>query len=311
MESVKRKKKRVGTLFSVPVIVSILVLSAVILLTIFAGQISSYDPEAVNMTDSLQSPSLHHLLGTDNIGRDQFTRLLFGARTTLTNALLVVMLSAVIGIPLGLLCGYYGGWIDLIIMKLWDCILAFPALLLAFLLVAALGRSSYNAVIAIGIVYIPMISKLSRTCTMTEKTKPYVEAAKTLGYSGARIVFIHIFPNCVSTLLAELTLDVGYAIMSLASLSFLGLGVQLPKSDWGSMLQEGMALLLKSPILALAPGIAIVLSVVSLNVLSDGIQMYLDPEQRKLPKFKKRKAKAQSEPAVQGSWNAADVGGKV
>jgi peptide/nickel transport system permease protein len=204
---------------------------------------------------------------------------------------MVVLISVVVGIPLGLICGYYGGWLDTVIMRLWDCILAFPALLLAFILVAALGQGSQNAVIAIGIVYIPMISKLSRACAMTEKTKPYVEAAKTFGYSGARIIFGHILPNCVATLLAELTLDVGYAIMALASLSFLGLGVQLPKSDWGTMLQEGMTLLLKNPVLALAPGIAIILSVVSLNVLSDGIQMYLDPEQRKLPDFRKLRKK--------------------
>jgi len=287
IKTILKKNKAISALFTPVVIISIVIFSLILLSSLFAPIVSSYDPEKVDLSIALEKPSQNHLLGTDSMGRDQFTRLLYGARTTLTNAFLVVLISIVVGIPLGLICGYYGGWIDTLIMRVWDCILAFPALLLAFILVAAFGRGSYNAVLAIGIVYIPMISKLARTLAMTEKTKAYVEASKTFGYSGARIIFLHILPNCVSTLLAELTLDIGYAITALASLSFLGLGVQLPKSDWGSMLQQGFGVLFNRPVLALAPGISIILCVVSLNVLSDGIQMYLDPDQRKLPSFKK------------------------
>jgi peptide/nickel transport system permease protein len=239
----------------------------------------------------LQTPSAQRWLGTDNLGRDQFTRLLYGGRTTLINAFLAVLISVVVGIPLGLMCGYYGGKIDNAVMRVWDFILSFPTLLMAFIFVAAFGRGSWNAVIAIGVVYIPMISKLSRSMTITERTKPYVEACVTFDYSDARIIFLHILPNCLATLLAELTLDIGMAIIALASLSFLGLGVQMPQSDWGAMLQEGMAIILKAPYLALGPTIVIVLTTVSLNVVSDGIQMYLDPEQRKLLTFKKFRAK--------------------
>lgn len=285
------KKKSNGKLFTVPVTIGILILILVLFGVILGPLLISTDPNAVDMGNILQPPGKEHWLGTDSVGRDQFTRLLYGGRTTLLNALLAVAISVVVGVPLGLICGYYGGLIDTIIMRIWDCILAFPALLLAFIMVAALGRSSYNAVFAIGIVYIPMISKLARSMAMTERTKAYVEACKTFGYSGARIIFIHIFPNCITTLLAELTLDVGTATMSLASLSFLGLGVQMPQSDWGTMLQEGMAVILKAPYLIIGPAIVIIFTSVSLNVVSDGIQMYLDPDQRKLPSFEKYRKK--------------------
>ncbi|MBQ3584972.1 MAG: ABC transporter permease [Lachnospiraceae bacterium] len=286
-----KKKKKNGKLFTIPMIICTAILIIVLAGTLLAPFITKYNPDKVDILKAFEKPSASHLLGTDNLGRDEFTRLLYGGRTTMINALIAVMISVVIGIPLGLLCGYYGGLLDTLIMRLWDCILAFPALLLAFILVAAFGKGSYNAVIAIGIVYIPMISKLARSMAITEKTKAYVEACKTFGYSGARIIFVHILPNCVATLLAELTLDFGTAVMSLASLSFLGLGVQLPKSDWGAMLQEGMAVILKEPTLIMYPAIIIVLTVVSLNVVSDSIQMYLDPEQRKLPTFKQYRRK--------------------
>ena len=279
-------KKKNGKLFTIPMIICTVILILVVAGTLFAPLITKYNPDKGSIINAFEKQGAKHLLGTDNLGRDEFTRLLYGGRTTLVNALLAVMISVIIGIPLGLLCGYYGGILDNIIMRLWDCILAFPPLLLAFILVAAFGRGSYNAVIAIGIVYIPMISKLSRSMAMTEKTKAYVEACKTFGYSGARIIFVHILPNCIATLLAELTLDFGTAIMSLASLSFLGLGVQLPKSDWGAMLQEGMAMVLKEPTIIMYPALIIVLTVVALNVVSDSIQMYLDPDQRRLPSFK-------------------------
>jgi peptide/nickel transport system permease protein len=156
---------------------------------------------------------------------------------------------------------------------------------LGFIFVVAFGRGSESSVLALGIAYIPMISRLSRNLAMTEKTKDYVAAAKSLAYSDARIVFLHILPNCLSTLFAELTVDIGYAIITLASLSFLGLGVQAPQSDWGMMLQEGLIVVRQSPRQTLIPCAAIILTVVSLNVLSDGIHRYLDPEQRKLPSF--------------------------
>lgn len=286
-----KKSKGVGTFFTVPVIIAILILGLIAISSIFAPLITTYDPVAVDMGNALAGFSAEHILGTDAVGRDQFTRLLYGARTSLLNAFLVICISIAVGVPLGLICGYYRGKVDAVIMKLWDFILSFPSLLLAFVLVAAFGRGASKAVIATGIIYIPMLSKLTRSICMTEKKKVYVEACKSLGYFDMRILFGHILKNCIPMLMAEITLDFGYAIMSLASLSFLGLGVQAPTADWGSMLEEGLQYLLQRPLSAMIPAIAIVITITCVNILADGIQMYLDPDQRKLPSFKKLERK--------------------
>ena len=283
----RKKKNNIGTLFTVPMIISVAVIVIIIIASILAPIIGRYDPDALNLGQALLGPSGEHLFGTDQVGRDIFTRLMFGSRTTLLSALLVVLISIVIGIPLGVICGYYGGKLDNIIMRIEDVILAFPALLLAFLLVASFGKGIANAIIALGIVYVPMLSRLTRSLTMVEKNKTYVEAARSIGFSDVRIIFRHILPNCIPTLIAQLTLDIGYAILDLAAMSFLGLGVQPPTSDWGAMLEEGRQYIQTNPALVLAPGLAIIITVVAFNVLSDNIQMYLDPTQRKLPPFKK------------------------
>ena len=224
----KGRKKDIGTLFTIPMIVSVAVIVIIILASILAPILGAYDPDALNLGQSLLGPSGEHIFGTDQVGRDIFTRLMYGARTTLLSALLVVVISIIVGIPLGVLCGYYGGKLDNIIMRIEDVILAFPALLLAFLLVASFGKGITNAIIALGIVYVPMLSRLTRSLTMVEKNKTYVEAARSIGFSDIRIIFRHILPNCVPTLIAQLTLDIGYAILDLAAMSFLGLGVQPP-----------------------------------------------------------------------------------
>ncbi|MGN0152547.1 MAG: ABC transporter permease [Wujia sp.] len=282
-----KKKKSTGTLFTIPFILSAIILIIFILMNIFAPLISPYSPEAINAADVRQAPSLVHLLGTDNVGHDAFSRLLYGGRKTVTNALIAVVISAILGIPTGMLCGYYGGKLDNVIMRILDVLLAFPSLLLALLFVAVFGSGSSSAVIALGIVYMPLLARLARSCVMTEKTKVYVEAARSLGYSDTRIIFSQILPNCISTYLAELTLDIGYAILDLAALSFMGLGVQPPQSDWGTMLKDGFPFITTLPWLSFAPSIAIVLIVVALNTISDQIQMYLDVDQRKLPSFRR------------------------
>jgi peptide/nickel transport system permease protein len=193
----------------------------------------------------------------------------------------------ILGIPVGLLSGYFGGWLDTLFMRACDIIVAFPSLLLAFVFVASFGRGLGNAVLALGIIYVPMLSKLTRSLVLVEKEKVYVEACHSIGYGSMRIMFGHILPNCVSTIAVQVTLDVGYAILDLASMSFLGLGIQPPMSDWGAMLEDGRIFLNSNTFLALAPGIAIVVTVVAINVFSDGVQAYLDPSQRKLPSIKK------------------------
>ena len=289
-----RSKKQEGVLFTVPMILSVAVLALLVLCCIFAPVISPYSPTEQNLADSLALPSFRHLLGADRVGRDLLTRLFYGGRTTLLSAVGVVALSVVIGVPLGLISGYYGGLADTIIGRICDVVLSFPSLLLAFVLVAGFGRGMFSAVVALGIVYVPMLTRLVRSLTLVEKNKTYVEAATSIGYSDSRIMFRHILPNCVSTISVQITLDLAYAILDMASLSFLGLGVQPPTADWGAMLDEGRNFLLQNPFLALAPGIAIIITVVSLNICSDGLHQYFEPVQRKLPSFKKvekRKAK--------------------
>lgn len=290
-----KKKKQVGKLFTVPVIISGAIMAFVLFVIIFAPLLAPYDPEAIDMMNVYSGSTAQHWLGTDYMGRDILSRLIIGSRTTLLNAFLVVLISVVIGIPCGMIGGYFGGWFDTIYMRICDIILSFPSLLLAFVLVAVLGRGAMNAIIATGIIYIPMISKLARSLVMTEKSKVYVDACKTMGYSSARIIFFHILPNCVGVLLAELTLDIGVAISSLASLSFVGLGVQAPQSDWGVMLRDQKDIIYMKPLQALSPGIAIVVTITALNVLSDGIQMYLDPQQRRLPTVKEFRKKEKKE----------------
>lgn len=291
----RRKKRKGGVFFTPSMILALAVLVVILLCCVFAPVVAPYSPTAQNTAHSLAGPSAEHLLGADKLGRDLFTRLLYGGRITLTAAVGVVALSALIGIPLGLLSGYYGKKVDAIIGRVCDVLLAFPSLLLAFVFVAAFGKGIRNSIIALGIVYVPMLTRLVRSLTLVEKNKTYVEAATSIGYSDKRIMFRHILPNCMSTVTVQVTLDMAYAILDLAALSFLGLGVQPPTADWGAMLEEGRNFLLQNPMLALCPGIAIVIIVVALNIFSDGLHQYFEPIQRKLPSFKQAEKKARRE----------------
>lgn len=288
-----RKKDRynAGNFFTPSICVSLAILVIVVLAVTFANVLAPYNPDEIDITSILKDPSLKHLLGTDKAGRDIFSRLLYGGRTSLLGALGIVGVSIVIGVPLGLISGYRGGKADTVIMRICDVIISFPALLLAFVFVAAFGRSLVNAVLALGIFYIPMLAKLTRSLVLVEKNKIYVEAAKGVGYSDWNILYIQILPNCIPTLLVQLTLDVGAAILDLAAMSFLGLGVQPPTADWGVMLEESRSFVTSKPVMALVPGIAIIVVVVALNVFSDGVQGYLDHSRRPLPSVKKFKKK--------------------
>lgn len=296
-----KKRKRIRSFFSPAVIVAVMILAIVIGGAILANVLAPYDPNAISLGEALQGPSLTHWLGTDPTGRDIFSRLLFGGRTTLLSAVAIVAFAMLFGIPLGLFAGYYGGWFDKVTQRICDVIIAFPSLLLAFVFVAAFGRSLINSIIAIGIIYIPMTAKLTRSLTLTEKNKTYVEAGRTIGYSRPRILFTEILPNCVAPLTAQLTLDIGYAVLDLAAMSFLGLGVQPPTADWGAMLEEGQQLLFLHPMGAVAPGIAIALTVIAINLISDGVLRYIDPAQRRLPRLRKKRLEAM----VKSSMGAA------
>jgi peptide/nickel transport system permease protein len=261
----------------------------VILIALFADKIATHDPNKLDITSMLKAPSAEHILGTDKTGRDLFSRLVIGSRVTILSAFGVVLIAAVVGIPFGMIAGYFGGFIDKLLMRISDVILSFPSLLLAFLFVAAFGRGVTNAVFALGIVYIPMLAKLARSLVLVEKNKVYVEAAHSVGFSNLTILATQILPNCIATLIVQMTLDIGYAILDLAAMSFLGLGVQPPTADWGAMLEDGRIVITTSPLVALAPGIMIIITVVALNIFGDGVRAFLDPAQRKLPSRRKFK----------------------
>jgi len=276
-------------------VISLGIIVGVLLTVVFANHFAPFDPNKVDITQTLLPPSFNHLLGTDNAGRDFFSRLLYGGRLTLLAAFGVTGIATVIGVPLGLFCGYYGGLLDNIVMRIWDINLAFPTLLLAFIFVACFGCNIGNVVLALSIIFLPLTTRFSRSLVLVEKNKTYVEAAKVLGYTNRRIIFRHIFPNCIQSIAVYLTMLLANAILDLAALSFLGLGVQPPTADWGAMLEENKQYLLTSPLLAIAPGLMIILVIVSINILSDGLNMYWDPKQRKLPKSLARSLKNRKE----------------
>ena len=288
----KERKSDNGTFFTIPVIISGIVLLLILFGAVFAKFIAPYNPEANDYSAALaRAFTQGHLLGTDKLGRDLWSRLLCGAQTSIINAILIVVFEVVVGVPIGMICGYYGGKLDNIVMRVWDIVCSVPSLLLAFVLVAAFGKGTYSGVIAIGIVYTPLTAKLSRSLIMTEKSAVYVEACKSLGYSDARIMFAQILPNIVTTMVAQFTLDIGSAITAMATLSYLGIGVQAPGADWGTLLKDGMSMLYLNPVLLVAPTIAIMITAIAINIFSDGIQSYIDPGQRKMPTFKQYRKK--------------------
>ncbi len=289
----KSKKLNVGTLFTPKFIISGSIILIIMFVSLFYKFLMPYDPTEVDSKSIfLPAFSKGHILGTDKIGRDLLSRLIYGGHISIVNAFLIVAFEAVIGVPIGLFCGYVGGKLDNLVMRLWDILCSLPALLLAFILVASFGKGFLTGVFAIGIAFIPLTAKLARSLILTEKKAVYVEACKSMGYSDARIIFKHILPNITTTMIAQFTLDLGAAIVSMATLSYLGLGVQPPDPDWGTLLENGMENIYQNPILLIAPTITIVLTAVSVNILSDAIQEYIDPMQRKMPTFKQYEKKA-------------------
>ena len=261
-------------------IVGLLILLPIVIATVAPWILTALHPNAQNLSASLQFPDGEHLLGTDKLGRDVWARIVYGAQPTLLGAVVVVLISGVIGIPLGLVAGYYGGRVDTLIMRVLDALLAFPALLLAILVVATFGRGLGTVVVALGVIYVPAMARLIRSVTMVQRTLTYVDAARALGFSDARILFRHILPNLVAVVVVQSTIDLAYAILDIAALSFLGLGQQPPDPDWGSMLSDGRAYLLQNAWPALSAGFSIMLAVISFNLVGDGLRSQLDPRER-------------------------------
>ena len=261
-------------------IVGLLILFPIVIATVAPWILTGLHPNAQNLSASLQFPDGEHLLGTDKLGRDVWARIVYGAQPTLLGAVVVVLISGVIGIPLGLVAGYYGGRVDALIMRILDALLSFPALLLAILVVATFGRGLGTVVVALGVIYVPAMARLIRSVTMVQRTLTYVDACRALGFSDARILFRHILPNLVAVVVVQSTIDLAYAILDIAALSFLGLGQQPPDPDWGSMLSDGRAYLLQNAWPALSAGFSIMLAVISFNLVGDGLRSQLDPRER-------------------------------
>ena len=256
---------------------SIILLILIVVSALFAPLITPYHPLEIQKGKQFLPPSLTHYFGTDEFGRDVFSRTLYAGRISLLAGFVVVILSAIIGVPLGLISGYYGKIIDTLIMRTMDSLLAFPALLLALSIVAVLGPSSVNAMIAVSIVSIPNFSRISRAAILTEKGKDYVEASVSIGASHKRIIFYSILPNCVGPILVQITIAVAFAILVEAALSFLGLGTQPPEASWGAMLFSGRGYLRQAWWYAFFPGLFITLMILTLNIISEVVRDKLDP----------------------------------
>ena len=271
-----RALKRV--LFNKKAIVGGILLFLIALSAIFAPFISPYDPIEQNMRNRLQPPSREHPLGTDNFGRDILSRILYGGRISLRIGFISVGIAIFFGCSLGILSGFYGGWVDSVIMRFIDIMLALPGFLLALAIVAALGATINNVMIAVGISYIPVFARLMRSAVLSVIEKDYVSAARGIGGNDFQIIFKHIVPNSINPIVVQATLAMAGSILSAAGLSFLGLGAQPPTPEWGSMIASTRQFIRLSHYPVTFSGIAIVVTVLSLNLFGDGLRDALDPK---------------------------------
>ena len=248
---------------------------------LFANYFASHDPLAFSPPTRLQGPSAEHWLGTDQFGRDTFSRILYGGRTSLAVAGLSVLFAGSLGTLLGMLAGYYRGWLELVIMRLTDILLAFPAILLAIALLAFFGGGFTNLVLAISIIYTGPFVRVARAAVLSVREELFVEANRALGAQDWRVLLLAVLPNAAAPLLIELSLRLAYAILAEAALSFLGLGTQPPAPSWGQMIADNRRFMALSAWASLAPGFAIMLAVLGFNLLGDGLRDVLDPRLRR------------------------------
>lgn len=259
----------------------LVILLSVVILAVFGPSVLTHNPNTMDFTAQFARPSLQHPFGTDDFGRDIFTRVAYGARVSLQVGVISVGLAATVGSLLGLLAGYSNRFIDEIVMRSMDVLYAFPAILLAIAVMAALGKGVGNAMIAIGVVYIPIFARIARAAVLSVRNEEFVQAARALGAGHRRIMFQHILPNILSPIIVETSLSLAFAILAEASLSYFGLGTQPPDPSWGRMLAEGRSFLRQSIWMGLFPGLAIMMTVMSFNFLGDGLRDALDPRLRR------------------------------
>ncbi len=282
LTSRKSEARRVSALFlrNRGAVIGATVLIFLVLLALFADWIAPYDPLTMVPRDTQQPPSRIHVMGTDLLGRDILSRVIFGTRLSLLIGLASVCIGAVIGTIIGLGAGYYGGWLEAVTMRIMDAMLAFPGILLALSVIVGLGTGIVNVMIAVGVATIPGYARLVRGSVLSAKENVYVEAARVMGCPSTRIMFRHILPNVIAPVIVLSTLQFGVAILSAAGLSFLGLGAQPPTPEWGLMVSMGRTYLGKAWWMSTFPGLAITVAVIAINLMGDGLREALDPRLR-------------------------------
>jgi ABC-type dipeptide/oligopeptide/nickel transport system permease subunit len=256
------------------------VVVALVLLAIFGPRLAPYDPYKLSFTEKLKQPSQDHWFGTDEAGRDIFSRVLHGTRISLRVAAIVVTIAAGIGVTLGTVAGFYGGWVDDIVMRVADVFMAFPGLVLAMAVSAAVGASIEAAIVAVSFVWWPVYTRLARGQVLVIREEVYVQAARSIGASDGRIMMRHVLPNIFSVLLVRMTMDIGYAILYTSSLGFIGLGAQEPMPEWGRMVATGRRWILDHSYYSTFPGVAIFITVLAFTWLGDALRDWLDPRMR-------------------------------
>ena len=250
---------------------------AVVLIAVFAPLIATHDPYAAVLADAVQPPSSEHWFGTDKMGRDLFSRVIFGARTSLTAAIALVAIIVVVGTALGIIAGYFGGIVDAVIMRLSDMMISFPGMVLAIAVAGILGANIKNAVVAIAIVSWTKYARLARSLVLKIKNRDYISAARVTGSKTGHILWSYMLPNALPTIVITGATDIGSMMLEIAGLSFLGFGAQSPTAEWGLMLNEGRAFMTAAPWLMIFPGLAIFITVVVFNLLGDSLRDVLDP----------------------------------
>ena len=257
------------------------VLVAILIMTVFAPVLSPYDPIAQGVGPANATPSWEHWAGTDSFGRDMLSRIIYGSRIALVVGVLSVLLAMVIGVVLGLIAGYYGGWLDALIMRVMDGLFAFPIIILAIAMMAVMGFGVKNVIIAVAVGFIAPFARVTRGDVLAVKQEPYIEAARLAGVSGPAIIARHVLPNVLAPIIVQAALRVSGAIITESGLSFLGLGPPPPTPVWGSMIAEGRNFIVMAPHISTFPGIALMVTIVGLNLLGDGLRDTLDPRLRR------------------------------
>ena len=257
------------------------VLVVIVLMSVFAPVLAPYDPLAQGVGPALQRPSLEHWAGTDSFGRDLMSRIIYGARIALVVGVVSVVLAMLIGVSLGLAAGYYGGWLDIVVMRVMDGLFAFPIIILAIAMMAIMGFGVLNVIIAVAVGFIAPFARVTRADVLAVKEEPYVEAARLAGVSSPAVIIRHVLPNVMAPIIVQAALRVSGAIITESGLSFLGLGPPPPNPVWGSMIAEGRNFIVMAPHVSTFPGIALMLAIVGLNLLGDGLRDTLDPRLRR------------------------------